>query len=193
VPLLSKKAQAAVATAAGGYLNPSKIAPGSSVRFALVSDEALEMYELWGTAPDGKSKPFRFLEEPTPEEIDQELGEYTRRLNYDGTAPEPMKFVLALAVYNYETQAIEVMSLSQKSLIRELDGISQTEDYDDITACDFTLGKEGAGKDTKYKLLPVPRRKGADAAIQAAWSEAQDAGFDLNRLVVGGNPFAAQG
>ena len=189
--LLSKKAQAAVASAAGGYLNPSKIAPGTSVRFALVSDEPLECYELWGVGPDNKAKPFRFLEEPTPEDIAAELGEYTRRLNYEGTAPDPIKFVLSLACYNYEAQEIQVLSLSQKSLIRDLDAISQQEDYQDITACDFSLSKEGSGKDTKYKIMPLPRKKGGDQAIDQAWAEVQEAGFDLNRLATGGNPFKA--
>ncbi len=190
--LLSKKAQAAVAASPGGYLNPGKLSPGSSVRFALVSDEPLECYELWGVGPDNKARPFRFLEEPTPEDITAELGEYTRRLNYDGTAPNPVKFVLSIPVYNYEAQEIQVLSLSQKSLIRDLDAISQQEDYQDITACDFSLSKEGAGKDTKYKLMPLPRKKGGDQAIDQAWAEVQAQGFDLNRLVTGGNPFKAE-
>jgi hypothetical protein len=187
--LLSKSAQAAVAGAGGGYLSVSKIASGSSVRFALLSDEPLEMYECWAEGPDGKAKPFRFAQEPTPDDIAVELGDYTRRQNREGTGPEPIKFCLALPVYNYEASEVQVLSLTQKSIIRELDGISQTDDYEDITATDFTIGKEGSGLNTVYKLLPVPRKKGADATIAAAWEEAKSAGFALERLLVGGNPF----
>jgi len=187
--LLSKSAQAAVAGAGGGYLNPSKIASGSSVRFALLSDEPLEFYELWAEGVDGKAKPFRFAQEPTPDDIAVELGDFTRRQNREGTGPEPLKFALALPVYNYEASEVQVLNLTQKSIIRELDGISQTEDYEDLTATDFTLGKEGSGLNTEYKLLPVPRKKGADATIAAAWEDAKSAGFALERLLVGGNPF----
>lgn len=189
--LLSKSAQSAVAGAGGGYLNPSKISAGSSVRFALLSDEPLEMYEAWGEGPDGKAKPFRFASEPTPDDITMAMGDYTRRLNREGTGFEPVKFAIALPVYNYEAAEVQVLSLTQKSIIRELDSISQTEDYADITAVDFTLGKEGSGLNTEYKLLPCPRKKGADAAIETAWSEAKAAGFDLERMMTGGNPFKA--
>lgn len=187
--LLSKSAQSAVAGAGGGFLNPSKISAGSSVRFALLSDEPLEFYEAWGEGPDGKAKPFRFASEPTPDDITMAMGDYTRRLNRDGTGFEAVKFSIALPVYNYDAAEIQILSLTQKSIIRELDAVSQTEDYADITATDFTLGKEGSGLSTEYKLMPVPRRKGADATIAAAWEEAKAAGFDLERMMTGGNPF----
>ena len=186
--LLSKNAQAAVA-GGGSYLNPSKIAAGSSVRFCLLSEEPLEFYELWGEGPDGKAKPFRFDAEPSPDDITLALGDYTRRVNREGTGVEPMKFALALPVYNYETARVEVLQLSQKSLIRELDAVSQMEDYSDILAIDFLLGKEGSGLNTEYKLTPVPRKKGADKDITAAWSDVRAAGFDIDRLLVGADPF----
>ena len=186
--LLSKNAQAAVA-GGGSYLNPSKIAAGSSVRFCLLSEEPLEFYELWGEGPDGKAKPFRFDSEPSPDDITLALGDYTRRVNREGTGVEPMKFALALPVYNYETARVEVLQLSQKSLIRELDAVSQMEDYSDILAIDFLLGKEGSGLNTEYKLTPVPRKKGADKDITAAWSDVRAAGFDIDRLLVGADPF----
>jgi hypothetical protein len=186
--LLSKNAQAAVA-GGGAYLNPSKIAAGSSVRFCLLSDEPLEFYELWAEGTDGKAKPFRFDSEPSPDDIALALGDYTRRMNREGTGVEAMKFALALPVYNFETARVEVLQLSQKSLIREIDAVSQMEDYSDITAIDFQLGKEGSGLNTEYKLTPVPRKKGADKEIAAAWEDTRSAGFDISRLLEGGDPF----
>lgn len=187
--LLSDKGRDASAAAGGGFLSPHKIAPGSSVRFALLSDEPLEFYEVWAEDAQGKAKPFRFDFEPTPDDINMAIGDYTRRVNRDGTGFEPFKFSIALPVYNYDAKAVNVLSLAQKSLIRELDAISQTEDYADITAHDFTLGREGTGLSTEYKLLPCPRKKGSDATIQEAWSDAQQAGFDLSRMLTSGNPF----
>lgn len=186
--LLSKNAQAAVA-GGGAYLNPSKIAAGSKVRFCLVSDEPLEFYECWAEGPDGKAKPFRFDSEPSPDDMALAFGDFTRRMNREGTGPEPIKFCLALAVYNFDTARVEILQLSQKSLIRELDAISQMPDYDDLTAVDFLLGKEGSGLNTEYKLTPVPRKKGSDKDIAAAWEETRSAGFDLSRLLSGEDPF----
>jgi len=186
--LLSKSAQAAV-SGGGAYLSPSKIAAGSSVRFALLSDEPLEFYEVWAEGPDGKSKPFRFASEPGPDDLTLAFGDYTRRMNRDGTGFEPIKFALALPVYNFEAAQVQILQLSQKSIIRELDNISQMPDYDDLTAIDFILGKEGVGLNTEYKVTPVPRKKGADKDITAAWEDSRAAGFDISRLLEGADPF----
>lgn len=186
--LLSKSAQDAVA-GNGAYLTPSKIASGSSVRFALLSDEPLEFYEAWAEGPDGKAKPFRFASEPSPDDLTLAFGDFTRRMNRDGNGSEPIKFALALPVYNFEVAQVQILQLSQKSIIRELDAVSQMSDYDDLTAIDFSLGKEGSGLKTEYKVTPLPRKKGADKDIAAAWEESRAAGFDITRLLSGGDPF----
>jgi hypothetical protein len=82
-----------------------------------------------------------------------------------------------------------VLSISQKSILRELDSISQEEDYNQLTEWDFTLSKKGSGLTTEYKLRPAPRKKGSDATISAAWEEVKAAGFSLDRLLTGSNPF----
>jgi hypothetical protein len=191
---LSTNATAAVASSGGGgYLNPSKIASGSSVRFALLSDEPLEFWEAWVEDAQGKCKPLRFVSEPTPDDIQAEAGpNYTRRMNRDGNGYEAAKFAIAVPVFNYSAEAVQVMALTQKSIIRELDSISQTEDYSNLLEWDFSIAKEGAQLTTEYKLLPLPRKKGSDAAISEAWSDAQSKGFDIKMLLTGGNPFSGK-
>ena len=120
----SKNKSAITAGSGGGYLNPSKIQSGGSVRFALLEDQPLEFFECWGESSEGGVKPFRFSDDPSPEDIDEEMGpEFSRRLNREGTAPEKVKFAIAVPVYNYES------SRSCSSLKSELDDISQMEDY----------------------------------------------------------------
>jgi hypothetical protein len=193
VAFLSKSASAAVTnnSTGGGYLSPSKLSDGGSVRFALLSDEPLEFYECWGTAPDGTQKPFRFDYEPTPEDISTELGDYTPREGRGGPGTADVKFAIAVPVFNYDTGSVQVMSLTQKSILRELDAISQEEDYSELMAWDFTLSKKGTGLTTEYKLRPAPRKKGSQDHIDSAWDEAKSNGFDLTRLLTGGSPFKA--
>jgi len=192
MPFISdKNKSAASGGSGGGYLNPSKIQSGGSVRFALLDDQPLEFFECWGESSEG-IKPFRFAEDPSPEDIEEEMGaDYKRRLNREGTAPEKVKFAIAVPVYNYDTSSVQILPLTQKSLINELDSVSQMEDYADLLAWDFVLGKEGVGLETRYSLRPAPRKKGAQADIETAWTESRDSGFDISRLLTGDNPFKA--
>jgi hypothetical protein len=62
------------------------------------------------------------------------------------------------------------------------------EDYENLMEWDFVLSKEGSGLNTEYTLRPVPR-KSSQAVLDKAWQAALDAGFDITRLIAGGNPF----
>jgi hypothetical protein len=189
---LSKQASATVSgSAAGGsYLNVSKLPDGGSVRFALLSDEPLEGYECWGQC-DGQSKPFRFDFQPTPEDVTAELGDFEPREGRGGPGTVDVKFFIAVPVYSYEVGKVQVLQLTQKSIIKELDTISQMEDYEDLLAWDFMLSKKGSGLTTEYTLRPAPRKRGSQEHIDAAWLEAKSEGFDISRLLTGGNPFKA--
>jgi len=173
------------------YLSPSKVKADGQVRFAILANEPLCYYEVWGEDETGKGKPFRFAEEATADEIEQEMGaNYTRRCKDDGTE-EPQKFALAMPIYNFDVKRIQVLSMTQKGLQKELDEISQVEEYGDMTEWDFIMTKAATVSPDMYGLRPVPRKKDSQAAIDAAWNEAVTNGFDITRLLTGGHPFKA--
>lgn len=190
MPFLSKTASAAVSSNAtgGGYLSLSKLPDGGSVRFALLTDEPLEFYESWGQS-NGASKPFRFLHEPTYEDIVAEMGDYEPREGRGGPGTADVKFAIAVPVYSYETGKVQVLQITQKSILKEIDSISQMEDYSDLLNWDFVISKKGSGLLTEYTVRPVPRKKGSQEHVDAAWLEAKAEGFDLTRLIDGSNPF----
>ena len=192
MPFLSKAASASVnsSNSGGGYLSLSKLPDGGSVRFALLTDEPLEFYESWGTA-NGASKPFRFDFEPTYEDVVAEMGEFEPREGRGGPGTADVKFAIAVPVYNYESGKVQVLQITQKSVLKELDQVSQMEDYENLLECDFTGSKKGSGLLTEYTLRPVPRKKGSQEHIDAAWLEAKSDGFDISRLLTGANPFKA--
>lgn len=189
---LSKQASAAVnsGNSGGGYLALSKLPDGGSVRFAMLSDQPLEFYETWGTC-DGQSKPFRFEHEPTTDDITAELGDFEPREGRGGPGTVDVKFAIAVPVFNFDNGKVQVLQITQKSIQKELDQISQMEDYEDLLSWDFNISKKGSGLTTEYTVRPVPRKKGSQQHIDAAWIEAKEAGFDLGRLLTGGNPFKA--
>ena len=191
MPFLTEKAKAEVtSTQSGGYINPTKLESGGSVRFALLDDQPLEFFEVWGESGEGKLKPFRFADNPTTEDAEIEMGnEFTRRMNRDGTGVEPAKFGIAVPVFEHDSQEVKIFQATQKGIIKEFDKISQMEDYSDLLAWDFVLSREGTGLKTEYSLRAVPRKKGTSPLIIASYSESKDSGFDIKRLMTGGNPF----
>ena len=192
MPFLTEKAKAEVtSTQSGGYINPTKLESGGSVRFALLDDQPLEFYEVWGESGEGKLRPFRFADTPTIEDAEIEMGnEFTRRMNRDGTGVEPAKFGIAVPVFEHDSQEVKIFQATQKGIIKEFDKISQMEDYSDLLAWDFVLSREGTGLKTEYSLRAVPRKKGTSPLIEATYQEAKDSGFDIKELMNGGNPFS---
>ena len=192
MPFLTEKAKAEVtSTQSGGYINPTKLESGGSVRFALLDDQPLEFYEVWGESGEGKLRPFRFADTPTQEDAEIEMGnEFTRRMNRDGTGVEPAKFGIAVPVFDHEAQEVKILQATQKGIIKEFDKISQMEDYSDLLAWDFVLSREGTGLKTEYSLRVVPRKKGTNPLIEATFAEQKEKGFDIKELMTGGNPFA---
>ena len=189
---ISAKASAVVSKGSsnsGGFLSASKLSDGDSMRIAIVSPEPLEFWTVWGESESGQKKPFRFLAEPSTSDIEAELGEFKQRMNYEGTELEKPKFAISLFVFDYQDEKIKVLEIGQKTIIKELDKISQTEDYQDIHAWDFVISRTGTKMATEYRLLPAPRKKGFDSKIQKAWEDAIEAGYDIQQLLVGGSPF----
>ena len=111
------------------YLNPSSIKSGQKVRFALLAEEPYMFYELWGNDVNDpqKRKPFRFTEDPTPEDITHKLGDnFVRSLGRDGKAFEPCRIAHAVPVYDYDLERVQVFSWTQKTITQQFDAVSYT-------------------------------------------------------------------
>ena len=191
ISTLAREDAASSSSTKDDYLNPSGIKSGQKVRFALLAEEPFMFYELWGNDVNDpqKRKPFRFIEEPTNEDISVKLGDdFVRSLTRDGKGPEACKIAHAVPVYNYDMERVQVFSWTQKTVTQALDNISQLEDYEDsMTECDFYLSREGQGTDTKYTVQAAPKKKSMVMAVAEAWEAEKE--FDLDRLIQGGNPF----
>ncbi len=170
-------------------MSASKLGDGESVRVAILSEEPLETWTVWAENAEQQKKPFRFVDEPSPSDIEAELGDWKQRLNYEQTELERPKFSISFFCFDYADEKVKVFEITQKTLMKELDGISQSEDYEDLHAWDMVFSREGLKMNTTYKILPGPRKKGMQEKIDAAWKEAEGKGYDLQQLLVGGNPF----
>ena len=184
-------------TSSDDYFKTSAIENKGQARIRVISKKASHFWQVWGESPDGGKRSFRFREEPTPEHIELEMGEYIPECRNDREGnPIPKAYKVGMpivtAVYNYDESKIQVWQVDSVNIRRELFSISQQEDYNkDITSVDLVIRKEiGSNNYPNYSILPVPIKKGTEEAVDAAWIEAQENGFDLDRHIDGGNPFS---
>ena len=176
------------------YLRYTKLAQGKPANFALLEQDPLCYWLVWGETSDGSSmKPFRFLEKPSDEDIKLELGnEYTQMLNFDKTALRKPVECLTWPVYNWDLNQVQVLEVAHISLSRQFAKYGLNKKYSkNLLDWDFELSKIQADM-TRYELLIVPRDEDEHDEGQMAkdWRATEKAGFDLSRIVGGGDPFS---
>lgn len=196
MPFFSQKFEASVAPkeSTGGYLNPSAIEDGSSARFAILSEEPLEGYEVWfSKATGGMTK--RITPEYPDDQLLAELEEQVGGTVTERDGRKAIKFAAAFFVYDYDDEAVKVFSANQKTLLSDINRLVSDEDYADLSKWDIKVSRTGTKTDTKYHCSMVPTRRSSEKvakAVIAAWDEVCAAGADLGALYDGGNPFAPQ-
>lgn len=175
----------------GGYLNPSAIADGASVRFCILSEEPLEGYEVWFTK-DGGGMTKRICPEMPDAELLAQLEKQVGGKVTERDGKKAIKPCVSFFVYDFDAEAVRVFSANQKTLIADLDRLVSYEDYADLTQWDLCVGRTGTGTDTKYHAAMVPTKRGTEKVAKAvieAWDAACAGGADLEALFDGGNPF----
>lgn len=192
MPFISATARKNTESGGGNsdYLKIKKDKVGDSIRFCILSKEPLDYWTAWGCEiGTGKFKPFRFISQPTDAEIASEMGpNFERAKAYQSEEIRPPAFALSMFVWSFENDKVMVLELDKKTLIREIDSISQQPDYEVIQDTDLIITYRGPN-DGWYSVMPAPRKKGTQDAIDAAWADAQANNFDLKQLLVGGSPF----
>ncbi|BAQ93272.1 hypothetical protein [uncultured Mediterranean phage uvMED] len=181
-------------SSATDYFRPKSVEPGKPAIFALCEEDPCEWYLVWGTpVAGGKNKPFRFLEKPSDDDIELELGKaYTRALNYEKTDTDKIYQCLTFPIFNWELGVVQVFEIPQFSINKQFSAIATEKVYKNkLLDFDFKLEKELTGGITKYHLRVIPRdeEEHDDLVMQKEWKRVQKAGFDLNRLLTDGNPF----
>lgn len=146
----------------------------------LILDSAVIGWEYWSI--DGK--PVRVKEEPKEAPLDI-------RVDKDGK-PESIKHFWAFPVWNFEDKRIQVLELTQVSIMREITALVKNDDWGSpIKTYAITVTREGEKLGTKYTTTPSPA-KPMPEEVKQAWEETLKKGFDLGRLFTGGNVFSPE-
>lgn len=176
------------------YLRYTKLPANQPVNFALLEQDPLSYWLVWADPKaGGNSQPFRFVEKPTDQEIELEIGnEYIRSKNFEGTAIRKPNECLTWPVYNWDSKTVQVLEVSHISLSRQFAKYGLNKKYSkNLLDWDFELKKIQADM-TRYELLIVPRDEDEHDEVEMAkaWRDVERNGFNLNRLVGGGDPFS---
>lgn len=113
-------------------------------------------------------------------------GRKVTRYKFNDEHPAKAKHFWAMIVWNYTEETIQIMSISQVSIQRQLEGLYRNEDWGAPTKYDITITRVGETQyDTKYTIVPSPGKPVSDEIKQAY----VQAGIDLNKWMKGENPF----
>lgn len=103
--------------------------------------------------------------------------------------PDKVRFVWILPVWNYAAQAVQVWEIHQKSIRDPIKALSQKPSWGHPSKYDLAVTRVGTGMDdTEWSVLAEPPSP-MPAEVTEAWEKVKDDGFDLSRLLEGGDPF----
>jgi hypothetical protein len=95
-----------------------------------------------------------------------------------------INYFWAMVVWNYEEKKIQVLSLTQKTIMKVLHELEQSEDWGDLKGYDLTISKEKVGDKTTYQTISSPP-KPVSPEIKKAYEETE---IKLEKLFEGGYP-----
>ena len=113
----------------------------------------------------------------------EEMIELNARVSKEGEMEKQKYFVTSL-VYNYGKEKLQVLEITQKSILKALKSYVESEEYGHPAGYDLTVEKKGEGLNTEYVVLPSPP-KALDEKIS---EEAGAISCDLEKIFEGEYP-----
>ena len=194
------------------YFRPNQLDNNQEVEFIVLEEDPLEYWQAFGESiADGSAKPFRFpvtAEPPTDEEILKGMGGLFRRskCQYDNPklglkkneTDSPAVHCYVWPIYNLDKNCIQIFEVSQPSIFKQIKketGLKKYRkgiDLDSEFSC--TLHKLVDGF-TKYTFNIIDREEDEekDEKIKEEWEALKKDGFDIDQLILGGDPFNPEG
>ena len=75
------------------------------------------------------------------------------------------KFFWAMAVWNYAAKAVQVLEITQASIIGPIEELLVNSDWGDPREYDLTINKKGEGLETEYSAQPSPEKPVPEEAL----------------------------
>ena len=146
------------------YISLSKLPEGEH-RFRIVQRPVA------GWVDWKERKPYRYRPDSRPDE------------SFD--PKEPMRAFWACYVWEYTRGALFIVEITQSTILKSLTQFGKDEEWGDFTKYDIKIIKEGSGKETKYRVSPVPHKEMKEEILFAL----KQAPVKLEALYEGGDPW----
>ena len=137
-----------------------------------VLSSAIVGYEYW----TGDNKPVRSRE--APETIPADI-----KIEKDGTYR--INHFWAFVVYNYEANKIQILEITQKGIMKTIEGLVKNPKWGNPFDYDITITRTGSGFDTEYGVVPNPKEE-LDTAVAMQYERLN---INLEALFYSGDPF----
>jgi len=102
--------------------------------------------------------------------------------------PSEIKYFWAMPVYNYDEKQIQILEVTQKTILKAIQSYAKDEDYGDPKGYDIKVIGTGEGLERRYQVTPKPPKK-IDEAITQLY---KDMNIKLDALFDGGDPFKGE-
>lgn len=146
-----------------------KLGKGTN-QFRVLSEPAIG-FEVWEETSDGKT-PHRFKT-------------FNEAVN-SPFAGDKIKHFWAFAVWNYSREQVQVLQITQKSIMKAIEALHGDEDWGSPLNYDLVVTRTGDGMETEYTVQPKPKKP-----ITSEMTEALKASkVDLQALFIGNYPMS---
>lgn len=99
--------------------------------------------------------------------------------------PEEVRHFWAMPVWNFKTESVQVLEITQKTIQRTLRALSRDEEWGSPLEYSLSVVREGEGMKTEYQVIPSPPSKLTEK-IKNAYKEVK---IDLTALFRNEDPF----
>ena len=199
-------------SSADRYFRPNQIDNNQEIEFIFLEEDPLEYWQAFGeNISDGKALPFRFPisdQPPSNEEILTAMGgAYTRsKCQFDNeklglkknVSDSPAVHCYVWPIFNLDKNCIQIFEVSQPSIFKQIKketGLKKYRkgiDLDSEFSCTLHKLVDGFTKYT-FNIIDREENEDKDEEIKKEWEALKKDGFDIDQLVVGGDPFNPEG
>lgn len=99
-----------------------------------------------------------------------------------------VKHFWAFVVWNYEAKRIQILELTQKTIMTSIKNKIDNEKWGDPKEYDIVVNRKGSGLDTEYDITPNPHSDTPEEATKAFKARP----INLEALYAGDDPFKAE-